>query len=322
MIERVLVPLDGSSFALQAVGPALEIVERGGGSLHLVSVSDPDLAGPGLTGIELSYEKAVQAYLDEVRKEILEARDLPVETRVLTGSVADALVGEVGDRRIGLVVLSTHGRGPLSRIWMGSVADRVVRSSPSPVLAIRPQEEPEPLGLERPFEVKHVLVPLDGSEVGDAVLEHAAQLARLFGARITLLSVVWIPQQISAESLPHTEWVDRGTMLENRVESARIRLGEIRERLAARKVEANVVVEKEARPAEAILEHSRTEDVDLVAMGTHGRGGVGRVVLGSVADKVFRASTVSGSAGPRTPIAGQDPSGENQIINRRVRPSQ
>ncbi|MFP3949309.1 MAG: universal stress protein [Gemmatimonadota bacterium] len=290
MIERVLVPLDGSSFALQAVGPALEIVAKGGGSLHLVSVSDPDLAGPGLADVELSYEKALQGYLDEVRSEILESRDLSVESRVLVGSPADALMDEVRDGQIGLVVMSTHGRGPLSRIWMGSVADRVVRQSPCPVLTVRPQEEPEPLGLERPFQVEHILVPLDGSEVGDVVLEHAAELARLFGAGITLLSAIWVPRQISTEALPHTEWADWDSLLEDRAESARVRLEGIRERLEARDLRAEVVVEKEAHPAEAIVERSRADDVDLIAMGTHGRGGVGRMVLGSVADKVFRAS--------------------------------
>ena len=291
-MDNVLVPLDGSSFALQAVGPALEIVEKAGGTLHLVSVSDPDLTGAGLADVELSYERALQDYLERVRSEILESGGSSVETRVLTGSPSDALVDEVGDRQIELVVLSTHGRGPLSRIWMGSVADRVVRRSPCPVLTVRPQEEPEPLGLERPFEMEHILVPLDGSEVGDVVLEHAAELARLFEARITLLSTIWIPRQISAEALPHTEWADRDSVMGDRAESARTRLEGIRERLEARDVRAQVVVEKEAHPAETILEHSRAQDVDLIAMGTHGRGGVGRMVLGSVADKVFRAATV------------------------------
>lgn len=292
MIQKLLVPLDGSSFALQALGPALEIAERAGGALELAHVCDPELTGPGLVDVELSLEQGVRRYLEEVRDEILEAREIPVEIRVPTGSIVDALVDEVGKREIDLAVLSTHGRGPLTRIWMGSVADRFVRRAPCPVLSVRPSDEPNPPGLGARFEVEHVLVPLDGSEIGDAVLEHAADLARLFEARITLFSAVWLPQHVSAEHLPHAEWVDRNALMEDRAATAETRLDEVRERLEARDVHADVVVMKEAHPAEAILDHSRREDVDLVAMGTHGRGGVGRALLGSVADKVFRGSRV------------------------------
>lgn len=303
MTEEILVPLDGSPFGEAALGPALEIAERGGGRLHLVSACDPDMAGPALLESELSYEAAFLQYLEGVREEVLRGRQVAIEVRVVTGSVVDALVEEAERSGVELTVLSTHGHGPLSRLWMGSVADRFVRRTPSPVLLVRPEEGRGEGGeLAQPAEgadrprvdplggLDHVLVPLDGSPVGDAVLEHAADLARLFDSEVTLFGVVWLPRQINPEHLPHVEWVDRGHLLEDRAAAVRTRLEVVRDRLREREVDARVAVEEEAHPADAILEFAETRDVDLIALGTHGRGGVARALLGSVADKVVRGA--------------------------------
>ncbi|MDZ7779986.1 MAG: universal stress protein [Gemmatimonadota bacterium] len=290
-MKQVMVALDGSSFAEQALGPAIDIANRAGGRLDLVSVCNPADAGPALADVELSLEEEVSRYLDDVREKIGPHDDLEVEARVLTGYPAAALVEEVEERRVDLAVLSTHGRGPVSRAWLGSVADRFVREAPCPVLLVRPDETDGAADFNEPFEVRHVVVPMDGSEVGEAVLERAAEMARLFGARITLFSAVGRRELINRDFVPHVEYVTYDRLLSDRVAQARTELEEIRERLRTREITADVVVVEDSNPATAILEFVSSEKPDLVAMGTHGRKGMARMVLGSVADKVVRSAT-------------------------------
>lgn len=291
-MKRILVALDGSSFAEQALGPAVEIATRAGGRLDLVSVCNPADAGAALADVELSLEEAVSGYLEGVRETVGQHSDLEVDTRVLTGYPVAALVEEVEERQVDLAVLSTHGRGPLSRAWMGSVADRFVREAPCPVLLVRPEDNGAAAELGEPFKVRHLVVPVDGSEVSEAVLERAAEVARLFDARITLFSAVWRRELTHRDYVPHVEYVDYDRLLRDRAAAARTELEEIRDRLRSREIDADAVVVEESNPAQAILGFVDREEPDLVAMGTHGREGVARALLGSVADKVVRGANV------------------------------
>ena len=77
--------------------------------------------------------------------------------------------------------MTTHGRGLLSRAWLGSVADRLVRQLPMPMLLVRPHET-DPADITNPPSIKHVLIPLDGSELSECIVPHALALGRLMGA--------------------------------------------------------------------------------------------------------------------------------------------
>ncbi len=291
MYEQIVVPLDGSEFAEHALPPALEIARRAGGRVRLMTVCDTGSAVPEVVESAPSPAAGAEEYLAGLLERIAAGGQVEVEAEVLSGPVVESIREEVRRTVASLVVLSTHGRGPLSRIWMGSVADRLVRRAPCPLLLVRPSGEGEAPDPWAGFSVDRILVPLDGSRVGEAVLERAVELGGLFDADFTLLTVVWLPEYVGTPYLPHVEWVDRKRVLERMAGRARENLDEVAGRMRDRDLRVEVAVAEDAHPADAILRFAQAEEADLVAMGTHGRGGVARTVLGSVADKVVRSSS-------------------------------
>lgn len=291
MYEQIVVPLDGSEFAEHALPPALEIARRSGGRVRLMTVCDTGSAVPEVVESAPSAAAGADEYLTGLRERIEAGGDVEVEAEVLSGPVVQSICEEVRRAVAGLVVLSTHGRGPMSRLWMGSVADRLVRRAPCPLLLVRPSGEegaPDPWD---GFPVDRILVPLDGSRVGEVVLERAIGVGGLFDADFTLLTVVWLPEYVGTPYLPHVEWVDRKRVLERMAGRARENLHQVAGRMRDRELRVEIAVAEDAHPADAILRFAEAERADLVAMGTHGRGGVARTVLGSVADKVVRSSS-------------------------------
>jgi nucleotide-binding universal stress UspA family protein len=181
-----------------------------------------------------------------------------------------------------MVIMTTHGRTGVSRAWLGSVADSLVRHSSFPLLVIRPLEDGETFPEPR-FE--HFLVPLDGSPMGEKILEPTLDLGRATGARFSLLHVVAPHVTVGARVSP----LPAGH-LQERLEKAEEYLAGVTERLRGEGVEAEPVIESHFAPARAILKTAESRDVDLIAIATHGYTGVKRALLGSVTDKVLRAA--------------------------------
>jgi nucleotide-binding universal stress UspA family protein len=168
MTAQILVPLDGSSFGQQALPLAVSLAQRTQGVLHLVKVHVPP--APPVKG-DLYIERAAQAdsnarvlessYLTELADGLCNTYDLRVETAVLTGPIVPALEMYSAENHISLVVMTTHGRGGLSRAWFGSVADALVRTVNVPVLVCRPQAAPQKPAPS--IRMNHLLLPLYGS---------------------------------------------------------------------------------------------------------------------------------------------------------------
>ena len=296
-MKRILVPLDGSEFAQEALGPAIGFAKRHGAEIHLVSVvsnappvplafADETL----LSGWREEEEARVQEYLDGVLARIAtEAVDVQVTAEVRVGRVS-ATVQEVADElQSDLVVLTTHGRGAFQRAWLGSTADQLIRRIERPLLLLPHSED----GASR-FEadaLRHVLVPLDGSEAAEAALEALPRvLSAAGGARLTLASVVaegfplpvYLPHVISEEALG-----------EQRRERAKAYLDQVAARTEPEGigiVETRVITAED--PAQGLLRFCDEIGVQLIAFSTHGRGGMSRLFLGSVADKLIRGARV------------------------------
>ena len=174
-------------------------------------------------------------------------------------------------------------------MWLGSVADAVVRQSSTPVLLVRPPEgEKSFLEVEEP-KIRRILIPLDGSSLSEAAIEPALELGALFGASFTLLRVIAFPIVVGSY-LPETLQTNRSILDEADAE-ARAYLEGVRSDLddGSRKIGIDIVVNQQ--PARGILGYAAAKNADLISIATHGRGGVGRTLLGSTTDKVIRGAS-------------------------------
>ena len=286
MYRSLLVPLDGSAFAEHALPFAASIARRAGATLRVVRVHVPvaSLYSGNELVADLTLDAKIRenetAYLDGVVKRLAEIVPVPVSRILADGPVADALREQSLASAADLVVMATHGRGPLSRFWLGSVADTLVRCLPMPILLVRPQEEVPTLAAE--VRLRRILIPLDGSVLAEQILGPATELGSLTQAEFTLLRVVepFMPP-------PHQLL---GPLFDQLAREAQIYVDGVAERLRGQslRVETRVVFNRFA--SAAILEEAQVHVSDLIALETHGRGGLTRMLLGSVADKVVRGA--------------------------------
>lgn len=292
MLEHVLVPLDGSRFAEFALSPALEIARRAEARLELLTVTDPAPIVPGADDRPFWTEERAGRYLEELGTALRADWDGALQRSLRSGQPAAAIQARAREASADLVVLSSHGRGPFSRFWLGSVADALVRRVECPVLVVRPVEGHEPRP-DDPFRAERILVPVDGSEVSRAVIEPAVELGALFGARLHLVTCVPTLPVGSRVVHPYLSRPSRldDARLRDEIRERRERMEALARRLRARDVETEVSVVRGEGVADGILRAAQEWDADLVAMGTRGRGGLRRTMLGSVADKVIRAAS-------------------------------
>ena len=295
MPTSVLVPVDGSNFAEHALPYALGIARRTGARLHLSLVHvPPDIVSPhyplaeALEAHEAERQDQDTAYIEDL-VERLRPSGVELRSTVLRGRVAAALARHVEEEEIGLVVLTTHGRGGIQRAWLGSTADSLIRHCMIPILLVRPVEETREIGPEADRRLERLLVALDGSETAEIALRDALELGVTDGARLRLLHVLQPPVASASPYLPHTIQLTHDEMTA-REEYMKRYLDDVAEKdwLKGHEVETQVVVEY--HPAPAVLTAADEMDADLIVLGTHGRGGLRRMILGSVADKVIRGT--------------------------------
>jgi len=289
--RSLFVPLDGSHFAEQALPLALNIARNAGALLRVALVHHPvpalatALEVPEIEA-QLDQEARVreQSYLNGVVERLRHDANVPVTAILLDGPVADALEAEIETTGTDLVVMTTHGRGPLSRFWLGSVADQLVRRLHVSLLLVRPVGD-------QPVEprLRRILIALDGSPFAEQAIGAATALGEPFKAEYALLMVV-------EPALPVAD--PAGLMLlpvspdteQKRREAAQRYLASLAGRLEAEGVKATTHVAEGAVATAAILEQTEALGADLVTLASHGTGGFERLVIGSVADKVIRGS--------------------------------
>lgn len=294
MLHSVMVPLDGSRFAEYALPVAIRLARAAGARLRLLMVHEPMMAlvpaadvpiGIGID--ELGLRAEAETYLAETAHELGPIGPGPVRFDVVDGLPAPTIVEAIAKDPTDLIVMSTHGRGPLSRFWLGSVADHLVRHASVPILLLRPRDGadmPAP-----PLDVRRILVPLDLSGPSEAILGPVLVMAQISQAHITLLHIIE-PILGAGNPFPYPVALEP-QLLDARRADAQQYLDGVADRLRAGgfRVATNVVVAM-GTPT-TILERLEQGDFDLVAMSTQGAGSVRRLLLGSVADKVIRGAT-------------------------------
>jgi nucleotide-binding universal stress UspA family protein len=303
MYKSILVPLDGSMFGEHALPLAASIVRRAGARLTLAYVHEPAATFYGEGAVILSDEvdahdrRQKQAYLERVVTRFGDAGPKQVAPLLLEGDVVEAIRNQIAKDKTDLVVMTTHGRGPLGRFWLGSVADKLLRQLSIPLLLVHPGQTASDLKSDPVF--KHILIPLDGSDLAERMLTPATSLGELMASQYTLLRVV----KPVHPALPYTEGLSIAQMAgeildrieklqsELRMEAQRYLAG-LAEKMRARSLRVQTRITFEEHAAAAILHEATSCGADLIAMETHGRGGLSRMFLGSVADKVLRGSTL------------------------------
>lgn len=302
MIRSIVVPLDGSSFGEHALPLAASIARRSGAVLYLVHVhqvvSPTVVAGVALMdSLDLHLRQDEQAYLSDVVRRVSVRPGLKVEAHLIESEVVPALHAFVDKVSADLVVMSTHGRGALGRFWLGGVADELVRELLRPVLVVRPGEGLAEL--TREHVLKNIVVPLDGTPFAEQVVEPALNLGQLFEANVCLVRVIkpvlrpsYMPDGSMIMGLSPS-MLEQTQMLQQRAqEEAQKYLDDLAGRLQQRNfhVQTHVIIEEQA--AAGILMETQMRHADLIAIETHGRGGLSRLLRGSVADKIVRGGVV------------------------------
>jgi nucleotide-binding universal stress UspA family protein len=303
MYRSLLVPLDGSSFGEHAIPLALALARRSGAVLHLLHVLEPvetafpEAPLPPDHGLGPALHARQREYLDRLHKRLEGVTPVPVRATLLDGDVPAGVWAYAREVSADLVLMTTHGRGAVGRFWLGSVADRLLRHLAMPMVLTRPHEGP--IDWTREPEVRHILLPLDGTPVGEEVIEPAVTLGALMGAAFTLLRVLRpvLPSPLVLEppsvAAGVQELTDRVHGLHEQMRrEAEGYLDGVAARLRDSGLAVSTKVTFEDQPARAILREGEPPAADLIALGTHARGGLSRLLLGSVADKVIRAADV------------------------------
>lgn len=291
--RSLLVPVDGSPFGEHALPFALEIARRANAEVRVVHVHRPvppddshGLRYP--TALDLKARWRRLSYLDELQQRLARVTSVRVTPVLAEGPEVAEVLSEAVGTETDLVVMATRGRGPLRRLWDGSVTDALMRRVSVPILFVRGHDAPAELSEDRL--VRHVLIPLDGSEAAERILEPACAMGALWEADSSLLRVLPLVQDYSVGYPTAGAREPRWRRQQNEATAYLRRVAASLEERADRvRVRLNF---SEGATAEAILRHAKTHDVDLIATTTRGRGGLSRLLRGSVTDQLLRTSHV------------------------------
>jgi nucleotide-binding universal stress UspA family protein len=284
--ETILVPTDGSEGAETASRHAARLAAAFGSRLQILSVVDErafsdELVAAG-TAVEDRRATAEQRAADATAaiETLVESASVPCLTAVEEGVPDETIVSYADDHDVDLIAMGTHGRTGLDRVLIGSVAERVVRTSGVPVLTTRSAPDANG-GYDR------ILIPTDGSEAAGAAVEHGLAIAERFDATVHVLSVVDLDALAGAAEtgagLP--------AVIESLEEDCERAVDAVADRCSDRGLDVVTAI-VEGSPSRAIDEYVEREGIDLIAMGTHGRTGIERYLIGSVTERIVRTSDV------------------------------
>lgn len=295
MYRVIMAPTEGSDSEKAALTVAAKLAHRLDANLRLVRVlSAPivieNVARPPV--LETTEETLREERLARLRK--LEALgtqmsalgDIRVVTALEDGPVAATLRDYATKYNVDLIVMSSHSRGGIKRVTLGSVTDYLIRHTNIPVLVVRPPGSF--MGPTREETVSRIVVPLDGSTLAQEILPHVASLALQLNATVSLLRVLtpstYAQKQIMQPGLP---WWDAD------MAEADAYLADAASSLTEKGVAVNKEVILSDNVANTILDFATRASADLLAIATRGSGGMARFVFGSVADEVTRRSPIS-----------------------------
>jgi nucleotide-binding universal stress UspA family protein len=287
--KKILVPVDFSEPSKKAVTYGLTLAGQFKAKLILAHIVPGGSALPyafptDTFGLEKAQEEMARREIQDLVGPEYRGR-FDIQTLVKTGTIDEELLGIVKDEAVDLVVIGTHGRRKLSRLFIGSVAEHILRKVPVPVLTVAHVDEKHTIGL---VSLQRVLYATDLSESSDTGLKCAIELARTAGAQLTVLHVVYYRDRKlwAPDSIPGFE-EEQNTLVQ-----------EIRKKIAdavvldsqqAAQIEALVV---EGKPFEKILEVAQERGVDIIVLNLQSKSMVERALIGSTAERVVRLAPI------------------------------
>jgi len=284
MFKKILVPLDGSELAKQAMPVAIAVAQQNQGEILLARV--PVLAKmpvpAGMGGLKLFDDRMAfrrdqcESYLGDIRQTYANT-NVPVRIHVEEGDAASVIVDTAVAEDIDLIVMTTHGRTGFRRWVLGSVTEKVMRHATCPVLAVQDGGLPEDM-----------IITLDGSELAEHSIEPGLALASTFDAQVTLLRVLEPVEQLAEEERAQLRSEEQAwlfTLPEVVHRNAITYLEQIAARYAETLPHIKFAVTTN-HAAEGVVEFAERHDMDLIVMTTHGDTGIGRWTYGSVTEKV------------------------------------
>lgn len=294
--KNILLTTDLSFNADAAIPFAVALAKRNNGTIHLFHAFEEDASDALASGVVIG----VSAWLDSVRRrreEKVAALAQRIETdfgiktdyKTARGNPAAQTVQQAANSHADVVVIATHGRTGVAHLALGSVAERVVRLSTTPVLTVRPGQMSAAKALQ--IDLKTILMPTDFSENAAAAEPYALELAQQYGAKIVLVNV--IDESIYYGNIEQSALLsDTQQWLESIRTDAEKRL---RAKAGELSVKGGIKVETVAgrgNAAQEIEKIATERHADLVVLSTHGFTGFSHLVFGSIAEKVVRSSKV------------------------------
>ncbi|MFC6987768.1 universal stress protein [Haloplanus sp. GCM10025708] len=285
MYDTILVPTDGSEGAEAAARHGLNLAAAFDSQIHFLSVVDERSYSSALADLDPTVGEQREVFEQQATgaverlEELATDPSLTCHTAVEHGIAHEAIRSYAAEHDIDLISMGTHGRTGLDRLLLGSVTERVVRTSDVPVLTAR-LEPDDSLSYDQ------ILIPTDGSESATAAIDHGIAIADRFDATVHALSVVDVSAVAGAYDVgPGPDLFDS---LEEGCERA---VAAVEDECENRDV--NIVTEvTRGTPYRGIQEYVDDENIDLVTMGTHGRTGLERYLIGSVTERTVRTSDV------------------------------
>jgi nucleotide-binding universal stress UspA family protein len=285
MYDTIVVPTDGSECAQRAAEHAREVALAFDAAVHVVSVVDE--AGASSVFERSGVDEERRAALREDARSAVSAAEsvlgegVEVSSSLLDGHPTEAILGFVADVDANLLVMGTHGRTGVDRYVAGSVTERVLRRADVPVLAVHADDDPTALSA-----YENVLVPTDGSDAAAAAFEHALLVAAVGDAAVHALNVVDVAALTSGPGAsPPT------TLLEEFEAAGQTAVEDVAADAREAGIDAQTAVVR-GSPGDAVLEYADDHHVDVIVMGTTGRTGIDRYLLGSTTERVLRHARV------------------------------
>lgn len=304
-MPKILVPLDGSAFAERAIETARAMAARLNAGVEFVTVHEPEIAPSRIGGapvrdprLDAELRASLHGYITRIETAERARSAFPVTATFREGAVADEVVAQVTAGGASLVVMTTHGRGGVERFWLGSVADRVIRSASVPVLLVRSEgEAAAPL--------KRVVVAIAGSDEDERIVATVIELVEMDRARITLAHAVLPAPMIAAldpaVGPPPNEMAGvPAPEVSDRVHAAQRYLEWMAGPLRAGGAVVDTRVVHAGSVPRAIMDIAKEVEADLIAVGTAARTPLKRMFIGSVADKIVRSAPCSVLVCPAT----------------------